>query len=102
MKYAALLLILFAAACGDPGAVTTGAPLLSSHGGGGNCELAMSDADALAAIDALIAEVNALEAAGSLTSGQANALRNHLENARDALLAGRRWPAQAQLKDFRD
>jgi hypothetical protein len=66
------------------------------------CELGVSDAAALLLINDLIAEVDALETAGSLNSGQAWALRNHLENARRQLEAGNICPALAQLEAFRE
>ena len=66
------------------------------------CELGVSDALATSAIDALIADITELETAGTLTSGQANALRGHLENALRQLAAGRYCSALAQLEAFRD
>jgi hypothetical protein len=70
--------------------------------GSSHCALAVSDEEALAEIEALIAEVDALEAAGALTSGQANALRNHLVNASKHIEHGRYCPALAQLEAFRE
>jgi hypothetical protein len=66
------------------------------------CELGISDQEARDQINDLIAEVNALEASGALNSGQANALRNHLETALGHIDAGRYCPAKAQLEAFRD
>jgi Tol biopolymer transport system component len=64
---------------------------------GVSCELGVSRA----AIEDLIAAVDALEASGALTAGQANALRGHLESALRALDAGNLCAAQAQLEAFR-
>jgi alpha-tubulin suppressor-like RCC1 family protein len=84
----------------DSGAVLTApdGPLMSTHA----CELPVSLADAYAEIEALRAQVDALEAAGHLNPGQANALRNHLDNARRHLDAGRICPALAQIRGFRE
>jgi hypothetical protein len=66
-----------------------------------DCELGVSDAQVLAEIEALIAEIDALEASGALTSGQARALRNHLNNALRQFNAGRICTAIVQLNAFR-
>lgn len=90
--------ILLAAGCSEaPESRLTGpTSLQSSH----TCELEVPLADAVAEIAALRAEVDALEASGALNSGQANALRNHLDNAQRHLDAGRVCPALAQLRAF--
>lgn len=62
-----------------------------------SCELEVSRA----AIEDLIAAVDALEASGALTAGEANALRGHLENALRSYDAGNRCAALAQLEAFR-
>ena len=60
------------------------------------CEASVS----YAAIDDLLTAVNALESSGALTSGEATALRNHLESAMRSLNAGNSCAAQAQLRAF--
>jgi Tol biopolymer transport system component len=97
---AALLLLVIA--CVERGPMTPVDPPPAPLFALADCDLGMSDSDALTAIDALIAQVDVLEAAGTLSEGRAQALRNHLRNARDQLLAGRHCPAQAQLRAFRD
>lgn len=94
--------LLGAIACVDRDAVTPADPPKSPLFAMAECELGMSDSNALTSIDALIDQVNALEASGALSEGRAQALRNHLRNARDQLLAGRRCAALAQLRAFRD
>jgi hypothetical protein len=96
------LVAVLAAACDDPTPsrlTATGEPAFAEHN---ICELGVSDQEALALIDGLIAAVTELEADGNLSSGQANALRNHLENARKHIEAGRYCPAIAQLNAFRE
>lgn len=69
----------------------------------GVAPLAVVECDAnvsYAAIDDLLAAVNALETSGALTSGQASALRNHLQNALRSLNAGNHCAAEAQLTAF--
>ena len=66
------------------------------------CELGVSDALARAQIDALIEDVTELETNGTLTAGQANALRGHLANVLRQIDAGRYCPALAQLNAFSD
>jgi hypothetical protein len=66
-----------------------------------DCELGVSDAQVLAEIEALTVEIDVLEASGALTSGQANALRNHLNNALSQFNAGRTCTAIVQLNAFR-
>lgn len=97
-----LLLAAAVTACSEQGPGAISAPVLSVASAHASCALSGSAADISAAIDALIAEVNALEASGSLSSGQANALRNHLENARRQLDGGRLCAALAQLRAFRE
>jgi alpha-tubulin suppressor-like RCC1 family protein len=78
--------------------LTAPEPLLSMV----ECELGVPLADAYDEITALRAEVDALEASGALNSGQAQALRNKLDSAREHLDAGRVCPALAQLEAFRE
>jgi Tol biopolymer transport system component len=95
------IVLVFATACTDRGAMTPTEPPQVPVFTVTECDLGMPDGDILTAIDALIAEIDALEAGGTLGHGRAQALRNHLLNARDQLLAGRRCPAEAQLRAFR-
>lgn len=94
-------LVLLLASCSDEPADRLIAPqdlvLLSSS----TCELGLPLAGAYAEIARLRAEVDLLEASGSLNAGQATALRNHLDNAIRQLDAGRNCPALAQLRAFR-
>lgn len=97
-----LLFMLFAVAgCAE-------APLLAPDAGEviafapGHCALGVSDSDAETAIAELLAEINALEAAGTLNAGQARALRNHLSNASRSLDRGQVCAALAQLRAFRE
>ena len=96
------IVLLVAVACVDRDAVTPAEPPKALLFAVAECELGMSESDALTSIDALIARVDALEASGALSGGRAQALRNHLRNARDQLLAGRPCPTLAQLRAFRD
>lgn len=64
------------------------------------CEIGVPDDQALAQIDALMAGVTALEGEGALRSGQATALRNHLENA-SRQIPDSYCAATAQLEAFR-
>jgi alpha-tubulin suppressor-like RCC1 family protein len=73
--------------------------LLAAHDA---CQLGATTEEALHLIDELLAEVDALEASGALNSGQARALRNHLENARRHIEEGRFCAARAQLRAFRE
>lgn len=91
--------MLAAAACAD-GNPTEPQPVEAAFMT--HCMLAVSDADAAAEIAALRAEIDALEADGVLSAGQARALRNHLDNAQRSLDAGRECPALAQLRAFRE
>ncbi len=68
---------------------------------GATCSLGGSEADVLAEIATLRAQVDALEAAGALNAGQAGALRNHLDNAERALTDGHLCAARASLRAFR-
>ena len=94
-------LLILAAACSDRAApAPTGpeGPSLAKS----SCTLGVPDATALSTIADLVAAVNALEAAGSLTAGQANALRQHLESARQAILAQDYCTALTKLRTFRE
>lgn len=94
--------VAVAAACSDRIAAPVDRPddvAFSSHNA---CVLGVSDAQAIALIEALIEAVNDLEADGKLSSGQANALRNHLTNARRHIENGRYCPALAQLNAFKE
>jgi len=97
LRFAAVLLI--ALACTDRGPVAPTAvqtrPLAAR-----NCALGLSDADAIALIHELIAKVNALETSGTLSSGQASALRSHLESILQSIAAGNYCAAAAQLQAF--
>jgi alpha-tubulin suppressor-like RCC1 family protein len=92
--------IILATGCSDAPEtrLTAPEPLLSML----ECELGVPLADAYAEIAALRAEVDALEDSGALNSGQAQALRNKLDIARQHLDAGRVCPALAQLGAFRE
>jgi hypothetical protein len=96
------LAAVLAASCDGPTPSRLTAPGLAVFAEHGACELGVSDEEAIALIEELIAAVSELEADGSLNSGQANALRNHLENARKHIEAGRYCPALAQLNAFRE
>ncbi len=101
--FPALVVAALAAGCTDPVPVAPrdrSGPLFDHAAD--HCELAVTIPEALAVIEDLIAQVDALEADGSLGSGQARALRNHLVNARDALLRDQICAAVAQLGAFRD
>jgi hypothetical protein len=76
------------------------APLDAALHLSGETTLAVSDANALASIAALIDDVIALEIAGLLNNGQSRALQNHLENAQRHMKAARYAPAHAQLQAF--
>jgi hypothetical protein len=93
-------------ACSDEGpTLLTPSPSAQFSGGmgeGPDCALGLPDEEALAEIDALLEEVDALEESGALNRGQARALRNHLNNARQQIEAGRSCPALAQLQAFRE
>lgn len=99
-RIALLPLLVLAAACSEAPPLALD-PAPTAAFAIGTCELAVSDADAAAVIAALRAEVDALEAAGSLNPGQARALRNHLDNAQRSLDDGRVCAALAQLRAFR-
>jgi hypothetical protein len=95
------VLALLGAACADSPDQTLTAPnppAFSMH----TCELGVSSADAYAEIAALRAQIDALEASGTLASGRANALRNHLDNAVRHLDMGINCPVLAQLQAFRE
>jgi hypothetical protein len=66
------------------------------------CELGVTEADAYTELANLRAQIDALEASGALSSGRANALRNHVDNAVRRLDAGLPCPALAQLGAFRE
>lgn len=93
-------------ACSDEGpALLTPSPsaqFSEGTGEGPDRALGLPDEEALAEIDALLEEVDALEESGALNRGQARALRNHLNNARRQIEAGRSCPALAQLQAFRE
>ena len=94
-------LLILAAACSDrapPAPTGPEGPSLAKS----SCTLGVPDATALSTIADLVAAVNALEAAGSLTAGQANALRQHLESARQAILAQDYCTALTKLRTFRE
>jgi hypothetical protein len=98
----ATLAVAILAACEERVAPPLSAPesaALAQHAG---CDLGVSDAEALTLIQGLMDEVDQLEADGSLNAGQASALRNHLENARMHIEAGRYCPALAQLNAFHE
>ena len=101
-KCLAAIMVFAGIACVDRDAITPADPPKAPRFAVADCELGMTESDALTAIEVLIAEVDALETSGALNDGRAQALRNHLGNARDQLLAGRRCPALAQLRAFRD
>jgi alpha-tubulin suppressor-like RCC1 family protein len=96
-----LFLAMLAGACTDRQTVTPLAVETAVLASAAECELGLPLAEVYDALDALQAEIDALEAAGALNSGQAKALRNHLANARRHLDAGRTCPALAQLRAFR-
>ena len=94
--------LLGSLACVDHDTVTPADPPAVPRFAVDDCALGMTAGDALAAVDALIAQVDALEASAALSQGRAQALRNHLHNAREQLLTGRSCPALAQLRAFRN
>lgn len=96
-----LVLATLASGCTDdrsPVPTAPARPTLATS----SCELEHSEALTLAEIEALIASVTALETSGLLTSGQANALRGHLENAQRQIEAGRICAALAQIQAYED
>jgi Tol biopolymer transport system component len=96
-----LLPALFVAgACSDPGPI--GPRLPRSATLEQSCALGLSDADAIAALNALTAQVDVLEASGFISAGQANALRKHLDNIRKSIASGNYCPAQSQLNAFKE
>lgn len=98
-----LVFVVLTAGCSDPWSPSMGMPAdLPPQYAMGSCEAGVTEDAARAQIGALRDEVDRLEAAGSLGSGQANALRNHLDNALRHLDAGRLCPALAQLGAFRE
>jgi alpha-tubulin suppressor-like RCC1 family protein len=105
MRKTASLIVLAAAlltGCADRSLPTAiGDPLLALDQAPG-CELGLSDSEAIAGIDALLAEVDALEAAGALNAGQARAVRNHLTHARRQIERGMYCPARAMLRAARN
>lgn len=98
--YGLVPVVLLAVGCTDPNPVAPRIPRAVSLAT--DCALGMSDADAIAALDALTAAVNALEASGSLSAGQANALRKHLENVRKSIATGNYCAAASQLTAFKE
>jgi alpha-tubulin suppressor-like RCC1 family protein len=109
LRPALLPLFLFAAlliaGCDAHDATGTTSNAAASAGGvavSADCALGMSDAGALAEIAVLRDEVDDLETAGSLNSGQANALRNKLDNAAQKIGEGNYCPAAAMLRAFRE
>ena len=94
---AASLLVI---ACADVQAPPT-QPIAFSHVPE-HCALKGTTTEVIAEIDALIAQVNDLEAAGALGPGPAQALRNKLENALEHLEVGRSCAAVASLSAFRE
>lgn len=101
-----LSLLVFVGCTDSPAPLPTGSEISiapeAAFAPGPTCELGVSEADARAEIAALQAEIDALEDAGALNSGQARALRNKLDNALRHLDAGRLCPALAQLRAFRN
>jgi serine protease len=97
-----LLLTLLATGCRDQLAplAPTDAPHADRVDLAG-CGLNYTNAEVRTRLDALIAQVDALEAAKKLNSGQARALRNHLDNAWRQLGRGEHCAARAQLEAFR-
>jgi Tol biopolymer transport system component len=96
-RLAAVLLVVFA--CTDPGPVAP-TPVQTRPLAARSCALGLSDADAIMLINELIAKVNALESSGALSSGQASALRSHLESILQSIAAGQYCAAAAQLQAF--
>ncbi len=97
LRLAAVPLIVLA--CSEPVAVApTSPPTLPQTAR--SCALGLSDADASALITDLIAEVNALESSGALSSGNASALRSHLESILQSFAGGNYCAAAAQLQAF--
>ena len=98
-----LACLVAVAACGAEDRLPTGPERpTSSMNAGGTCELGLTETEILAEITALLAEVDALEASGALSAGQARALRTHLDNAARALAGGRSCAARASLGAFRE
>jgi hypothetical protein len=94
-------LAVWAAACGDEAVVDLSADHRLAEAQVAGCEIGASDQVAQDQIDAWLARVRALEAAGALRWGQAQGLTNHLENARVHIAESRYCPARAQLAAFR-
>jgi hypothetical protein len=92
-----LLVLALLAACADRSPLSLLDPPDAASLGSAGCELGVPLADAYAGIATLLAEIDALETAGALNSGQARALRNHLNNVTRHLDEGRYCPALAQL-----
>jgi Tol biopolymer transport system component len=99
-RLVALAVVLVVLACSDPGAVGPTSPPTRPLPAR-SCALGLSDADAIAIINDLIAEVNSLESNGTLSSGQASALRSHLESILQSIAAGNYCAAAAQLQAYR-
>jgi len=95
---AALVLLV---GCADVSAPTRAAPsspsLVTS-----TCSLGMTDDEAEAAIATIGATIDALEASGALNSGQANALRKHLQNILKSIASGNYCAAKSQIQAFND
>ena len=96
-----LLLPLVLGACTDERTTVPTAPKAAALTTS-SCELEHSEELTLEEIDALIEAVTTLETSGTLNSGQANALRGHLENARRQIEAGRICAAVAQIEAYQD
>lgn len=96
-----LALPFLASACTDSPSFVPTAPTRASFATS-SCELGVSDVAARLLIEGLIDQVNTLETSGALGSGQANALRGHLENVLRQIDEGRYCPALAQLEAFRE
>lgn len=81
--------------------VDTHLTALSASSGGAGSVLVAFQGEATKILAALVGEVGSLEQAGALTSGQADALRNHLESA-DRFIQDLRFdPGLMQLRSFR-
>jgi alpha-tubulin suppressor-like RCC1 family protein len=99
--YASVGAALVLAACSDRETPSLAAPNRPTFATSA-CTIGLTDAEARATIAELTAAVNALEAAGTLTAGQANALRTHLENILRSINSGNYCAAKSQLQAFKD
>jgi hypothetical protein len=94
-----MLQVCFAVACGDHDTpIEPDPPAFAAS----SCELGLSADDSRFLIEILLLSVDNLETSGVLSSGQANALRGHLENVLSAIDAGKYCSAQAKLGAVRD